>query len=136
MAITRNLTLAKGIVVTVTSWNAKQKKAFVRKATASGGPGRSPQKYSYTFAGLQPDQAQQKANQLLSEISKHQVKLSVTGPADNILTMTDVIKVQGTATAFDQVFYPDTISREFSIDDGYRWSIHAKNQSPQSEPNL
>ncbi len=136
LCLTRTMTIARGVTVTVQSWNHKQKKTFSRKASFPGGGGKNPQQYSYVIGGLTPDQAQQRANQILAEISKHAVKLKVTGPADNLLLMTDVIKVSGTSTALDQVFYPDVITREFDVEDGYHWTVEAKNQSPQSEPTL
>ena len=141
-----SLMLAKDIVVTVQSWNAKNKKAFTRKAQASrtknattAGTGKSStpmQEYSYAIPGLTPDQAQQRAQQILAELSKHEFKLSFEGPADNDLSAGDTIQLSGTGTAFDQTYYPDTIVRSMSMDEGYRWRVDAKNHSPNAEPDL
>ena len=146
--VSRNLTLAKDIKVTVRSWNAKQKKNFTATAQAvhtrnkvtrklpiavSG----DAQQYSVnTLPGLTQEQVQARANQLLKEISLHEMRLEVDGPADNILTRTDVIQLQGTGTMADQVYYPDSITRSFSADEGYSWRIEAKNHATESQVTL
>lgn len=139
-------TLAKDIVVTVNSWNRKQAKGFKKTAkashTKSGINSSSPikagaaQEYSYVIPNLDADQAQQRANQILAELSKHEMKLEVEGPADNILQRTDVIQVQGTGSATDIVFYPSSITRVMEFGGGYHWTVNAKNHSPESQPDL
>jgi phage protein D len=147
LRIARNLTLAKDIKVLVHSWNSKEKKGFTVPAQASHARNavsrRSPipvsgdaQTYSYTFKNLTREQAQAKANQLLKEITAHEMRLEVEGPADNRLSRTDVIQVQGTGTAADQTYYPDSITRTFNVEDGYAWRIEAKNHSPQTQITL
>lgn len=129
----RSLTVARGVKVIVKSWNSKQKKAFERTASRGGGGDGPPQEYRYTIANLTPDQVKARAEQLLEEISRHAMTLNVDGPADNILKIDDVIRLQGTGTACDQVYYPQSISRSLSISDGYRWMVSAKNKTPESE---
>lgn len=133
----RSLTVAKDIQVTVTSWNAKQKRAFTVKATRSKkGNGAGVQKYAYRIANLTPEQAQQKANALLAEISQHEMKVAIEGPADTAMAIDSVIRVKGTGTDFDQIYFPRSIQRTLTQDGGFNWSIEAKNHSPESEPNL
>jgi phage protein D len=142
----RNLTVAKDVKVTVRSWNAKNKKAFERTVTGTkvrnkvtSGQGKSsspPQQYTYSIPGLTPDQAQQRAQQILSELSRHEMKLSFAGPADNNLGAGDTIQLSGTGTAFDQTYYPDSIVRTLAAEGGYSWEVSAKNHSPDSEPDL
>jgi hypothetical protein len=57
------------------------------------------QEYSYSIPGLTPEQAQQRANQLLAELSRHEVRLAMSGPADNLLRKSDLIEFTGTGTA-------------------------------------
>lgn len=133
----RTLTIARDVEVTVTSWNSKAKKAYTRKATRTkgGGSAATVQKYSYRIAGLTPEQAQQRANQIRDEISRHEVKLAFDGPADDLLTMEDVIKAEGTGTDLDQVFYPQSITRSMTFDGGFAWTVAAKNHGVESEPS-
>ena len=142
ISFSRNLTLAKDVIVRVRSWNAKNKSGFTKTAQATHNkntvlkgaaqPIGEAQTFSYTIPGLTPEQALQRAQSLLVEITAHQVKLSATFPADNLLSVTNVIKVIGTMSAFDQIYYPDSIIRQMSIGEGYTMSINAKNHSPES----
>lgn len=138
----RNLTLAKDVIVEVRSWNAKNKKGFTKKAQATHNkntvlkgaaqPVGEAQTYSYTVPGLTPEEALQWAQAKLREITAHEVRLSATLPADNVLRGTDLIQVRGTETAFDQTYYPDSIVRNMSVNEGYFMTINAKNHSPES----
>ena len=142
ISFSRNLTLAKDVIVEVRSWNAKNKKGFTKKAQATHNkntvlkgaaqPYGDAQVYSYTFPGLTPDGALKKAQSLLAEITAHEAILDATLPADNILTTRNVIQVVGTGTAFDQIYYPDSLRREMDKNGGYRMTIHAKNHSPET----
>lgn len=136
--VNRTLTVARDIEVTVTSWSTKQKKAYSRKARRSKlqGGGAIAQKYSYRIPNLTPEEAQQRANQLLAELSRHEMKLEVEGPADTTMAIDSVIQVRGTGTDFDQTYFPSSIVRRLSVDGGFGWSISAKNHSPESEATI
>lgn len=125
----KDLNLAKGIKVEVRSWNARRGRPIIKTAGASGADA---QHYRYSIPGLTPEQAQARADAIHAELSHHQVKLSLSGPADNILQIDDVIEVRG--TDFDQVFYPDTIRRSLG-DEGYAWTVEAKNRSRDESAN-
>ena len=142
----RNLTLAKDVTVIVNSWNSKQKKGFkvTAKATHSKNktlrnpsiPYGEPQVFTQTIPGLTVQEAQVRANALLASISAHEVRLDASLPGDNILTTRTLVTVQGTGTAFDQVYYPDSVVRSMSVSAGYRMELAAKNHSPESTVNL
>lgn len=125
-----SMTAAKGVKVTVRTWNTKRKKAFTRTASRGGS---DPQTFTYTIANLTPEQAEAKAKQILEEISRHARTLDFDGAADNLLRISDVIKLQGTGTDFDQVYYPQSIRRTLHHGGGYSWEVSAKNKTPESE---
>ncbi|PUA19575.1 hypothetical protein [Glaciimonas sp. PCH181] len=138
ISFSRALTLARGVVVTVQSVSPKTGKAikvtFPAKA-ANIKPGQSTpqaQQYSCVIAHLTYEKALQKAQEIHAGISQHEVKLTATLPADNLLQPTNLIQVIGTGTAFDQTYYPESVTREMDISTGYTMSIRAKNHSPQS----
>lgn len=142
ISFSRALTLARGVVVTVQSVSPKTGKSvkvtFPQKQ-AGVKPGQSAavaQQYSYTFAHMTYEKALQKAQQLHADISQHEVKMSVTMPADNLLLVTSIISMIGTGTAFDQTYYPESITREMDINQGYTMAIKAKNHSPLSVVSL
>jgi len=140
ISFSRNLTVAKGVVVTVRSWNAKNKKAFSvtysthkAKGTAPGKASPPAQNYYFTIPGLTPEQALQRAQAKHREITQHEMRLSFSMPADNVLQTTDIIRVEGTDSPFDQTYYPESINRAMSLSDGYTMTGSAKNVSPENQ---
>lgn len=143
LSFTRTLTLAKDIIVEVSSYNPKTKKKFTVKKTAThtkttaaaGQP--QPEGDAQVYARYKPNltvqDAEKLADSLLRELTSHEVKLSCEMPADNLLQTETMIKVLGTGTTFDQLYYPDNIRRSFSFDSGYSMTIEAKNHATNSE---
>lgn len=80
-----------------------------------------------------PVDAMTLAKSIYSGIMQHEVKLTAELPADDVLTINQMIRVAG--TAYDQLYYPDTITRRMSIHDGYTMSVTAKNVSPSNSGN-
>jgi len=135
----RALTLAKGVVVQIISQNQRGQKitASYPKAAGSGQvqvgqASAKAQLYTYEYANLTQQQALMKAQQKHNEISKHEVKLSATLPADNLLQVSNIIQVIGTGTAYDQTYLPESITKRMDVQGGYEMEIKAKNHSPQS----
>lgn len=143
ISLSRNLTVARDINVTVLSWNAKAKreiKAMAHKARIrnknTAGVAKSdqpPQEYIRSIPGLSQDQAQAQANALLLQLSQHEMNLSFSLPADDRLTARRPIRLTGTNSKFDQLYFPSSVVRSFSFGGGYTISGSAKNQSPDQE---
>lgn len=142
----RNLTISKDVKVIVKSWNAKQKKAFSVEVKATHSKNKvtrnskvkygEAQTYTYTIPGLTHQQALVKAQALLADISKHEMRMEATLPGDDILSTRTLVEVIGTGTAFDQVYYPDSVIRSMSLHDGYKMELRAKNHSPESTVSI
>jgi hypothetical protein len=120
----------------VRSWNAKQRKGFTAsypsghaKKSTPGSKGNPAQSYSYTIANLTQDQATKRAQSLYNDLIKHEMRMSASLPADHVLTLTNVIPVTGTGTAFDQTYFPESITRRLSMHEGYRMDVKARNHS-------
>lgn len=126
----RSLTVAKGIKVVVRSWNSKAKKAFERQA---GKGGADALEYRYTIPNLTADETKARAEKILAELSRHAMRLDFSGSADNLLRIDDIIRLEGTGTEFDQVYYPQSIRRRLEGRGGYEWSVTAKNRTPEAE---
>ncbi len=140
---TRNLTVAKGVVVWVQSVNPKTKKTYAiaypqakAKGTMPGQSSTHAQVYTYRKAAMTPEKALQFAQEKHREITQHEMKLSASLPADNLLGVASIIKVVGTGTAFDQIYYPDSITRRMSVDEGYMMQVSAKNTNKDNEVTL
>jgi hypothetical protein len=143
LKVGRNMTLSKDIIVKVRSWNMKYKKGFTATARARNKKGRNvvkaaepagdPQEYVYNFPGLSKQQAQQKALSILQKLSQHERRVEIEAPGDNLIRKKNIIRVTGTQTDFDQVYFPASITRSMSAQDKYTMSISAKNHSPNSQ---
>jgi phage protein D len=135
--LSRSETLAKDIIVKVQSWNQKQQKAFVvtyhvSQAFKSQRTGGKAQTYSYTVPNLDRNQALALAKSMAEDITRNERVLTASLPGDNLLTTRCMVQLTGTGTAWDQKYYPDTVSRRISFDGGYRMDLRAKNHSTQS----
>lgn len=140
---TRSMTVAKGIVVKVESWNPKTKKKYAVTYPAGRAKGISPGQssaeatvYSFTRPGLTPAQAIQLAEAFHREITQHEMKLSADIPGDNVLIAGMPLKVIGTGMDFDQTYFVDSVTRRVSFNEGYSMSLSAKNVSPDLDLSI
>lgn len=140
LALHRAMTLAKNVVVQVRSWNSKQKNSFtvtVRGSikTNAGAVVKlgAPQTYLFIKPDLTRAQAQVYAQQKLAEISRHERTVSVQMPGDLTTSARNMVNLSGTKTAFDQLYYIDTLEREISLAQGFIQTLTLKNHSPQTE---
>lgn len=129
----RTLTVSGDIKVTVKSWNHKAKKAYVATAKAAGA-GKGTQEFAYSIPGLTKDGAQKVADQKLAELTQHARCMSYEGPAFP-LKISDRVQVEGTGTGADVIFYPDSISTEWSVG-GYDLTLSAKNLPTEDQGQL
>lgn len=141
LSFSRSLTVSKGVVVTVRSPSLTKKTPVVQsypshpKTIQAGkaSPFGAVQNYYFTMAaGKTPVDVQQYAIKKYNEIIAHEMKLHARLPADNVLTSKNVIRVTGTGTAFDQLYFPNSIIRQMSLDEGYTMTVDAKNHNPNT----
>jgi phage protein D len=146
LSFTRALTIAKGVTVTATSFQTKHKHAITAsypkgskgiaagRATSVGGATQNHKiRLGPNKSVLEVEKA---AHKRYDDIVAHEMKLSVTLLGDHYLDVQKAIKVQGTGTAFDQVYFPDSIIRTMNLDSSYMMEVRAKNSAPENEPNL
>lgn len=143
LKLRRSLTVSRDVIVIVRSWNSKSKKAFnvrvkatpnKRTALASKAqPIGDAQTYTYTRPGLTKEQALQLAQQYIRDLTQHERKIEAEIPGDNILKKVGVIKLQGTNTLYDQIYFTSSVNRTISPMGGYQMTIEAKNHSPNSQ---
>lgn len=146
LSFTRSLTVAKGVSVTASSFQTKHKKAITAayptgaKAIGAGrakAVGGTVQNYKIRLApNKSVAEVLAAAKKRYVEIIQHEMKLTLDAPADHSLDIQTAILVQGTGTAFDQVYYPDAITWNMSMDAGYTMNARAKNLAPENTPNL
>ena len=133
----RSQTLAKDIIVKVISWNqvqegnvtAQAKRSQANKSQRAGGQA---QIYTFYEPNLNQQQAQKWANAKAEDITRHERVITGKLPGDNLLTNRSLIKLVGTGTDWDQVYFVDSVTRRMNFKDGYSMEFRAKNHSPQS----
>jgi hypothetical protein len=140
--INRSLTVAKGVVVWVQALNLKTGKPIFEcypknKKGQGTQPGESsPRAAVYTFRppGIStPADALKFAQAKHREISFHELRLSGTLPADDLLTPQSVILFSGIDYELDQLYYPRCVTRRMSVHEGYVMSFEANNVSRINE---
>lgn len=131
--LTRNLRLAKDIIVQVTSWNVNDKVTYTKVSTLkhAGSSGQSiPLIYNYRFPNLTADQCLQKSQTLLLEISQHELQLNFEMPASTLLTAHGSVIVKDTNSLYDQIYYVKNIMREMDFGGGFNMHVEAKTTPP------
>jgi len=147
LGLFRSTTLSSDVSVTIKiPYNINTGKAdFVRASSTHRSraylhnvpaPSGKVQKYSFVMPGLTKQQAQQKANQILQDITLHEVRLTAYIPGNNILQKNGAVQLKGTNTAYDQLYYIEQIVRRINVPEGYNMEISAKNQSTDTEITL
>jgi len=137
LQFSRALTISKGVTVEVLSWNSKRKnKQFMAsypKYAKSVNPGSSTAKtqvYRIIRNGLSPESANALAQSVYKNIVQHEMKFSGSTAGDNLLTPQTLVRIEGTQSPFDQIYYCDSVRRSLNWDSGYTMSISGKNHSP------
>lgn len=146
LKFSRSLTLAKDIIVYVRSYNSKSVKGFTKKAqiqrtkdpvlkrrdhSHSGMSIGEPQVYSFVIPNLTPEQALNRAEAKLKQISSHEMRMSAILPGDNELMPNRPIKVTGTGV-YEQIYYADSVIRRMDTKTGYIMELTAKNHNTDS----
>lgn len=139
LQLSRSQTLAKDVVVQVRSWNQAQEKAFTVTYRSSK-KGRKPPKdeadaqvYSYTVPNLTREQALKYAQTAAVRITRHERLITAELPGDSLLDTRSLVQLVGTGTEFDQTYYPESVTRRISFEEGYTMQLRAKNHSPRDE---
>lgn len=144
LGLFRSTTLSSDVSVTIKiPYNINTGKADFAKAGATHRtrsylhnvptPSGRIQKYSFVVPGLTKQQAQQKANQILQDITLHEVRLTASLPGNNILQKNGSVQLKGTNSSYDQLYFVEQIVRRINVSEGYIMEISAKNQSTDTE---
>lgn len=136
--LSRSLTVAKGITVTVRSTNflGQTIARSYPKSPRGISPGASSpfggvQPYFFNVRNKTPEQVEALAQAKFEEISSHAMKLRATLPADALISLETPVQLQGTGTAYDQTYFVRAVTRRMSVDEGYVMEIEAQNTTPE-----
>ena len=123
----RCLALAGNVGVTVKSWNSRQGIAYTQSAGNAGAA--QAQNYQLVRPNLLPDQASALAQNWLGMLIQHERVITAHMPGELVLTPRSVVALEGTGTAFDQIYYVDTIERQIRFNGGFVQHVRAKNST-------
>jgi phage protein D len=131
-----DLTLANDVSVRVRSYHGMKNAVYTSVATSTKTTKRiekdadlaqSLQQYDFTFEGLTQSQCDAKAQQLLEQISQHEMKMEAKLPGDTIIYPWTPVVVQGTNTPFDTTYEAARIRRRFQVDPPrFEVAVHGK----------
>jgi hypothetical protein len=132
LQLTHSLTLAKGITVTIKSYNSSLGRTITAKTADPhfDAANTGTQDYVFYVPNLTPEGAQALANQRYADISRHLKTINFEAPGDTVLSPRGVIALSGTGTVFDTNYYPDAIHLELSQPGGFTMRVTAKNIPP------
>ena len=129
----RSYALAQDVEVHVTSFHSGTGNAISRVAKLkTQGPGGQTRIYTYARPDLTSAQTTALAQSLLLDITQHERRIDVRLPGDTLLNIRSLVRLTGTGTSFDQVYYPDIVEHRVSIKQGFHTHLMAKNFSSAS----
>lgn len=140
----RDLTLAQDLSVTVRSYHGFYGESFKATATSTktiksvekfARLAQIRQKYDFTIPGLTQPECALKAQSILQELSRHELKVEAELPMDSILFPWVNLQVEGTGTPWDALYMPMRVTRRMSMD-RMRMEVNAKTGIPQQTVTL
>lgn len=131
LSVNRIISISHAVEVNILSYNQQSKKVYIGQATfnpIAGDPGtQDPIKYRFSIPNLSQSQANSAAQNLINMITLHAISMNFTIPGDVTVTKDKIIKLKGTATVADQIYYPFMIRHEVSLAAGYSTSVMCRN---------
>jgi phage protein D len=136
LSMERNLSVARNIEVVIKSWNSRQQAAFTQTAAstsaAASGVADTQVSYVYVVPNLTPDAALRLAQTKLAEMAQHERVVTVEIPGETSLAPRMQIRLEGTLTDFDQVYWIDEIERHLSSSRGFTQRMRLLRVRPES----
>lgn len=133
----RCLTLARNIQVTIRSWNYNEGVQHVATVTRSHKSDtysdQKVQKYIYNIPNLSKQGVYDYALCQLETLTQHELGFSASLIGDAVLNVDVPIKLEGTLSQFDAVFYVYSITRKMSFGGSFLMDVEAKNHPTDSQ---
>jgi hypothetical protein len=141
LTLERALTISRGITVVVQSFNDAAQKTFTATYPPKqptkikvGGFG-APQTYYYDIANLTQQGVVARAQSKYAELIQHEMNMcfDIPGAGNDALDVDSLISLNGTGTAWDQVYFPESLKRSMSFENGFTLEVTTKNHAPDSQ---
>ena len=124
-SLDRALTFAGDIVVTVKSWHSRAGSVCVQTVQTSRGAASS-REYVYVVPNLTPDAAQTYAQNVLNQLTQHELVASLEMPGELTLAPRTQMLLQGTGTIFDTMLRIDEVERRLHATRGFTQRVRAR----------
>jgi hypothetical protein len=125
LRLERALTFAGDIVVTVKSWHSRAGSPCVQTAQTQRGAATS-RSYVYVVPNLTPDAAQTYAQNVLNQLTTHELVANIEMPGELTLAPRMRMLLQGTGTIFDTVLRIDEVERRLHATRGFTQRLRAR----------
>lgn len=125
LRLERALTFAGDIVVTVKSWHSRAGSACVQTAQTNRGAAMS-REYVYVVPNLTSDAAQTYAQNVLNELTAHELAIGFEMPGELTLMPRMQMQLQGTGTIFDTTLRIDEVERHLHATRGFSQRVRAR----------
>jgi len=130
LRLDRELTLAGPITLTVKSWNTAQQKVVTSSASNAVADGSTTiQSYVVVQPNLTNSQANQLAQLKLNELLVHERRVTARMAGELTIFPRFLVQLQGTGTAFDQVYTVDEVTRRISFAHGFSQTVRMRSAS-------
>jgi phage protein D len=128
LSLERSMALAKGVQVTVKSWNTHNQAAVTQSARSQSTSAQAgaTQPIVVVRPNLSSDAAAQLAQRILTDLAGHERLVHATLPGELTLTPRSPVTLSGTGTDFDQTYYVAELDRHFSADSGFTQRLQLK----------
>jgi phage protein D len=125
LTVKKELGAGKTVTAKVHSWHSKQKKQVDSSSTVSGDGNEAV--HEEHVPNLTQQQADKRAKKNAKKLARHENGISLSMVGDLTISPQMRLKLVGAGTV-DSTYYIDSVA--FSVGDGLRMSIEAKNQKP------
>jgi hypothetical protein len=136
LRLTRMIGFGRDIEVLVKSWNSRTEGCFTRSLLSVNSelPVRLPPlRYGIGQPNLTPDAALGFARQRIAEIADHEWVAEFSMPGEVQIQPGTLLKLQGTASAFDRLYRVDTIDRRMRSKTGFVQHVMARSTSYRTD---
>jgi hypothetical protein len=136
LRLTRMIGFGRDIEVCVKSWNSRTEGCFTRSLLSTNSElpvSLLPLRYSIGQPNLTPDAALTIARQRIGEIASHEWVAEFSMPGEVRIQPGTPLKLQGTASAFDRLYYVEAVDRRIRPRTGFVQNVIARSASYRSD---
>lgn len=132
--VSRNISVLRNVVVTLASPQSGARPTVVTcpqkyQGVKPGDQVEGAQLYFRTLdCNLKWDDLWQRAQAMRADISRHELKVSLSLPGDSLLDQQSGLRVRGLHPAFDHDYFVSSVTRHFSVQSGYVMDVEAQNR--------